>query len=183
MSRHVRGSFFAEYVRMLRRRKDVRWQDVLPEGDVAFLHSYVDLDGWYPMTSFERMGVAILTHLEGVTLEAVKLWGQLSAQEYARQHPALIVEGEPVETLMRLKVMRATLFDFVAFDIPELSAGYARVVINYHMGRIAEEAACHQTLGFCEGALALAGATEIAVSFDECAWNGAPTTLASLHWT
>jgi hypothetical protein len=57
------------------------------------------------------------------------------------------------------------------------------VVINYHMGRVAEEAACHQTLGFCEGALNLAGATEIRATFDECAWNGAPTTLASLHWT
>lgn len=168
---------------MLRRRKDVRWQDVLPEGDVAFLQSYVDFDRWYPMTTFERMGVAILKHIEGATLESVQLWGRLSASDYARQHPGLIVEGEPVETLMRLKVLRATLFDFPAFDIPALTAGHARVTINYHMGAIAEEAACHQTLGFCEGALTLSGATDVRVAFDECAWKGAPTTLASIDWS
>lgn len=168
---------------MLRRRKDVDWASVLPEGDVAFLKSYVDFDRWYPMTTFERLGVAILTHVEGATLDSVQLWGRFSASEYARQHPELIVEGQPQETLMRLKVMRATLFDFPAFDIPVLTSGHARIVVNYHMGAVAEEAACHQTVGFCEGALTLSGAGEVTLSFDECAWRGAPTTLISLRWS
>lgn len=168
---------------MLRRRKDVPWKDVLPEGDVAFLQGSVDFDRWYPMTTFERMGVAILTHIEGATLDSVQLWGRLSVSEHARQHPGLIVEGEPAETLMRLKVLRATLFDFPAFDISELSADHARVVINYHMGAVAEEAACRQTLGFCEGALLLSGATDVRVAIEERAWRGAPTTLTSLEWS
>lgn len=167
---------------MLRRRKDIRWEDVLLERDVEYMKSFIDFDRWYPMTTFERMGVAILTHIEGATLESVQLWGRFSANEYAREHAELIVVGEPVETLMRLKVMRATLFDFPAFDIPMLSNGHARVVMNYHMGRVAEEAACHQTVGFCEGALSLAGAHDIGVRFEECAWRGAPTTLASIEW-
>lgn len=168
---------------MLRRRKDVRWETVLPEGDVALMSQFIDADGWYPMTSFERMGVAILKHIEGATLSSVQMWGRFSASELARQHPELIVQGEPIETLMRLKVLRATLFDFPAFDIPQLSPGHARVIMNYHMGPIAEEAACHQTLGFCEGALSLSGATEISVKLEECRWRGAPTTLASLDWS
>lgn len=168
---------------MLRRRKDVRWEDELPESDVAYLRTYVDFDRWYPMASFERMGIAILKHTDGVTMESVNLWGRLSASEHARQHPELIVPGEPVDTMMRLRVMRATLFDFPAFDIPQLAPDHARIVINYHMGPVAEEAACHQTVGFCEGALTLAGATDVTVTFDECSWLGAPTTVVSLHWT
>ncbi len=168
---------------MLRRRKDVRWETVLPETDIALMNRHVDADGWYPMTSFERMGVAILSHIEGATLSSVQMWGRFSANEFARQHPELIVEREPIETLMRLKVLRATLFDFPAFDIPVLSPGFARVIMNYHMGPIAEEAACHQTLGFCEGALSMAGATEVSVALVECRWRGAPTTLAELHWS
>lgn len=182
MPRHVRGSFFSDYVRMMRRRKDVDWSEVLWPEDLQYLHARVERDQWYPMASFERMGVAILEHVPGATLDAVRFWGRVSAAETSRDHQGLIVEGEAVETLMRLKVLRATFFDFPAFDLPTLAPGNARVVINYHMGRVAEEAACHQTAGFCEGALNLAGAANVQAVFDSCAWKGAPTTLLDLSW-
>jgi hypothetical protein len=83
---------------------------------------------------------------------------------------------------MRLKVQRATLFDFPAFDIPTLIDGHVVVTMNYKMGPIAEEAACHQTLGFCEGVLALAGARNVRGALGECSWLGARHTALVLDW-
>jgi hypothetical protein len=88
-----------------------------------------------------------------------------------------------VESLMRLRVMRSTLFDFQAFDIPMLTDGHAYVEITYHMSPRAEEAACHQTLGFCEGVVSLASATPVRATFRERAWRGATRTLIDLEWT
>jgi hypothetical protein len=182
MARHVRGSFFSDYVRMLRRKKHVDWSKVFEPEDLGYLVQRIEPDAWYPMATFERFGVAILTHIEGATLNAVRLWGRFSVNEFVTAHPELIAPNHPVESLMRLKVLRATLFDFPAFTVPMLGEGNAYVDIHYQMGAVAEEAACHQTLGFCEGVLALAGATRVQAAFAACAWQGASTTRLELTW-
>lgn len=182
MARHVRGSFFSDYVRMIRRRKDVDWSRFLDESELSYVRRQVDPNGWYPMSVFERLGDAILAHSEQATLAAVRMWGHFSVSAVVSTHPELIAAGDPMQSLMRLKVMRASLFDFAAFDIPTLLPEYALVVLTYHMGPSAEEAACHQTMGFCEGVLSLAGAQQVEASFLECAWSGAPRTALELHW-
>lgn len=183
MPRHVKGSFFAEYVRMIRRRKDLDWDRDLTEDDLAYVRSHIDPDGWYPMSTFERLGVAILRHLEGATMESVRLWGRFSADAFVAEHPGLLARFDPVETLMRLKVQRETLFDFPAFDIPVLVERYAEVTVSYQMGSIAEEAASVQTLGFCEGMLSLAGAEDVRGRFEAHSWKGDPKTRFILEWT
>ena len=63
-----------------------------------------------------------------MTLEAVESWGRLSAEQYSAAHPDLVAKNDPIESLMRLKVLRGTLFDFPAFDIPMLIDSLAHVV-------------------------------------------------------
>lgn len=167
---------------MIRRQKNVDWGQVLLVTDLVYLRKHIDDDGWYPMETFERMGVAILEHLEGATMDAVRLWGRFSASTYAERHPDLVEPNSPLESLMRLKVLRSTLFDFPAFDLPMLADGHAYVAITYHMGPVAEEAACHQTLGFCEGVLSLAGARNVRAEFIERQWKGDEKTLLDLQW-
>jgi len=167
---------------MIRRRKDVEWERVFPSEDLTYLKQPILPDEWYPMGTFERFGLAILTELEGVTLDAVRTWGRLSAHQYSAAHPTLVALNDPVESLMRLKVMRSTLFNFPAFDIPMLADDNAHVVVTYHMGPMAEEAACQQTAGFCQEVLSLSGATEIRTTFQERAWTGDRRTLFSLEW-
>jgi hypothetical protein len=167
---------------MIRRRKDVDWMGTLRVEDLALVQQRIVLEAWYPMSSFERLGLAILANFQGPGLEAVRFWGNLSAQQFAKDHPSLVAADDPVETLMRLKVQRATLFDFPAFDIPTLTDGHAVVATSYGMGAIAEEAACHQTLGFCEGVLAQAGARLIKGALGELSWLGASQTTLLLDW-
>jgi hypothetical protein len=134
------------------------------------------------MAVFERLGNAILTGIGAATLDSVRMWGHLSVTGVATAQPTLIARGDPLESLMRLKVLRASMFDFPAFDIPMLSNGHAHVVINYRMGASAEEAACFQTMGFCEGVIALAGGSGIEAQFYERSWRGDARTLIDLQW-
>jgi len=150
--------------------------------DLGLVQQHITLEAWYPMTSFERLGLAILANFNGAGLDAVRMWGHYSAQQFVRDHATLLAEEDPVETLMRLRVQRATLFDFPAFDIPTLIEGHAVMTINYGMGAIAEEAACLQTLGFCEGVVAIAGARAVRGALGERSWLGAPHTTLILDW-
>lgn len=167
---------------MIRRRKNVDWEKVLPPGDVAYVWQQIQPDLWYPMDTFERLGIAILEHLDGATLDAVRLWGQFSAQQFDGRDPPLIVPGDPMESLMRLRVMRSTLFNFPAFDIPMLTHGHAHVEVTYYMSPKAEEAACWQTMGFCEGVVSMTGAENVSAAFEERAWQGDARTLFTLKW-
>ena len=158
------------------------WSRVLSSGDLPYIQQQVAPDGWYPMSVFERLGNAILAHSENVTLPVVRMWGHVSLSGATAQNPTLIAVGNPVESLMRLKVLRATMFDFQAFDIPMLSNGHAHVLVSYQMGPKAEEAACFQTMGFCEGVVLLAGGTKVEAQFLQRSWAGDAKTLMNLQW-
>jgi hypothetical protein len=167
---------------MLRAFKAIDWSSHLPPEDCALIAARIDPDAWYPMESFERMGNAILKHVGDSDLPSVRMWGRLSVAMLAEQNPALVKARDPVETLMRFRVLRGTYFDFPALDVPTLIENHAEIVIRYHMGATAEEAASHQTMGFFEGLLEFAGASDIYARFENSAWKGDPRTLLVIDW-
>jgi hypothetical protein len=184
MHRHVKGILFADYVRMIRSRKDVEWSVHLDANDSAFLKSRIDPDAWYPMATFERMGNAILREIAGGDVEAVRLWGRLSAGPLRASQPLLVAEGDPVETMMRFRVLRSSYFDFEALEVLTLIEGHAEIAIAYHMGATAEEAASMQTTGFFEGVLDAAGATDVQAALTRRSWlDSRAATLLDLRWT
>lgn len=181
-TRNVKGVLFSDYVRMIRSHKGVDWASQLHREDLFYLRSTIEPLDWYPMETFERLGNAILREIASDDLEAVRMWGRMSVDQLSATIPALIAEGDPVETLMRFRVQRATYFDFEALELPTLTDDHAHVVIHYFMGPIAEEAASFQTMGFFERLLQRAGATEISARFLERSWTGDTRTLLALAW-
>lgn len=167
---------------MIRSNKQHDWRARLEAEDLPYLATRVDPAGWYPMATFERLGNAILQYIALDDLQAVRMWGRFSVDELRAAHPALLVPGDPIETLQRFRVMRSTFFDFPALDIPMLLDDEAQVIISYHMGARAEEAASFQTLGFFERQLELAGATNVSAHLLQRSWAGDPRTLLQLDW-
>ncbi|HEY0254677.1 MAG TPA: hypothetical protein VGC41_24290 [Kofleriaceae bacterium] len=181
--RQVKGLLFLDYVRMIRSHKNVEWETFFDPADIAYLVDRIDVTGWYPMATFERFGNAILKFVAGNQLLNVQLWGRFSASQLHAANPMLLAAGDPVESINRFRVLRQTFFDFDALDIPLLHDGAAQIVIRYHMGAVAEEAACYQTLGFFEGLLELAGAKRIDARFRQRSWDGDQQTRLDLTWT
>jgi len=180
---HVRGILFLDYVRMLRAHKGAGWEAKLEPEDLPYLQQRIDPDGWYPMTTFERFGNAILHHVAGDQLMPVQVWGKFSVHALHAANPMLLCSGDPVETLRRFHVYRQTFFDFDALDVLMLHEEEAQIAITYHMGMPAEEAASVQTLGFFQGLLELAGARDIHAVLRTKSWNGDPRTILDLRWT
>jgi len=182
MARSVKGTLFIDYVRMLRSRKDVDWSRVLQAEDMTFLVQPILPEKWYPMETFERFGLAILQEIAKGSLDAVQAWGRFSIAELHRVHPDLVVEKDPVESLMRFQVLRGSFFDFRAIEILEVGDGEARIQVAYGMGQAAEEAATYQTMGFFEGLLELAGLRAVRARPAAMSWRGDPATIIELDW-
>jgi hypothetical protein len=182
ITRSVKGVLFADYVRMIRFHKGVDWSEHLPPEDIAYLSECIEPSAWYPMETFERLGNAILAEIARGQMDAVRLWGRFSVDQLRATQPKLVAAGDPVETMMRFRVLRATFFDFEALELPTLSEGHAEVIIHYHMGDPAEEAASFQTMGFFERLLEVAGASRVDARFTSRSWAGDPRTALALDW-
>jgi hypothetical protein len=182
VSRHVRGLLFADYVRMIRGRKDVEWWKYLQPDDMRHLVGRVDKDAWYPMDTFERLGVCILRTIAGGQLDAVTMFGRFQLMNVVRAHPNLLAEGEPRETLMRFQVLRRTFFDYDALDVLEAHDQSAICAIAYGMGSVAEEAASHQTFGFFQELVEKAGGKNVYGRFASKSWLGDDLTRVELDW-
>jgi hypothetical protein len=178
----VRGSLFVDYVRMIRAHKDVDWSRHLSSEDLGYLSARVLPTEWYPMESFERMGVGILAEVAHGDLALVALFGQASVDWLSQLHPHLLVPGDPRESLMRFQVLRRGFFDYAALELDEVDDHHALVRVAYGMGKVAEEAASHQTLGFFARLLELSGAQGREVAFTSKSWAGDAVTTIAMRW-
>jgi hypothetical protein len=182
LSRRVRGTLFVDYVRMLRAHKGVDWSLYLTAEDLAYLAVRVVPTDFYPMESFERMGLAILAEVAHGDLALVEAFGQASVDWLVQQHPNLLVPGAPRESLMRFQVLRRGFFDYPALELDEINDQQASMRVSYGMGDAAEQAASHQTLGFFARLLEVAGAKDREVRFVSKSWAGAAATVIAMKW-
>ena len=182
MAQRVRGILFVDYVRMVRSKKDVDWSKHLTPEDDAILSERIDPHGWYPMATFERLGLAIMSEVARGALDGVRMWGRFQVEAVRKYFPELIAEGDPRETLMRFDVLGGSFFDSGALRVARVDDDSALVGVAYGMSAIAEESASHQTLGFFERLVDLAGGRAVDARFQSKSWEGAETTHIALHW-
>ena len=182
MPNRVKGVLFADYVRMLRAHRDLTWHEFLEPEDLGFVDQSVDPDGWYPLESFERLGIAILQTIAEGDLGLVLEWGRSSAATLAGTIDGVVVPNDPRESLMRFFVLRRTLFDFEALTMLQMSDASASVGVEYGMQPLAEQAAAVQTMGFFEGLIELADGADIHGEFLESSWRGDRQTIIGLTW-
>jgi hypothetical protein len=183
LNRCVRGILFVDYVKMVRGKKSIDWSPYLDDVDREVIAQPIDLDAWYPMETFERLGLGIVREVAHAQLIAVRMWGRFQLDFVRTKFPTIVAEGDPRDTMMRFHAMRRAFFDYDALDVVEVLDDSATVAVQYRMGAEAEEAACWQTLGFCERLVELAGAKSVVGKLAAQSWNGAPRTLIDLKWT
>jgi hypothetical protein len=181
MLRRVKGEVFVDYVRMLRAHKHTDWSPYLTPEDRVFLTERIEPTGWYPMETFERMGLAILKVMKP-DLQLVRAWGFAQIEGLMLAQPDLVAPEDPRDTLMRFRVLRASFFDFPAIEIRSVTDRQAVVAVAYLMSAAAEEAASYQTMGLFERLLAVAGASDVTAQFTARSWAGDPVTLIQFQW-
>jgi hypothetical protein len=179
---NVRGILFLDYVRMVRSRKDIDWGKYLDDADFKLLSAVIDTDGWYPMATFERLGIGILREIAHGQLDGVRMWGGFQVDSVRKHLPDLIARNDPRETMMRFRILSRSLFDYGAVTVLSVDDDSAIVGIAYGMSQVAEETASHQSLGFMERLVQMAGGKNVEARFTSKSWAGAECTRIALHW-
>ncbi len=181
--KHVRGTLFLDYVRLIRSRKDVNWGAFLEPEDFVYLAQRIDDRAWYPTATFGRYGLAILYVVAQGSLDMVRVWGQMQVDAMLRIHPEILEADNPRESLMRVVVFRKGYFDFDVLTTRELLDDAASFELEYEMNDLAEVAACTQTLGALEELVRRAGGQQIQARFTERRWERDARTVLELSWS
>ncbi len=182
MPGHVKGVLFADYVRMLRAHRGRSWDEFLEPADLVLFNQTIELDAWYPMESFERLGLAIFQVIAEGDLGLVRDWGRASVQNVVGANEQVLVAEDPRESLMRFFVLRRSLFDFEALSMLQLCDSSASIRVEYGMQPMAERAAAVQTMGFFEGLIELAQGGDVQGEFLESSWRGDRQTIMGFTW-
>lgn len=182
MPGHVKGVLFADYVRMLRAHRGRPLGEFLSPEDSAYLDREIDPWTWYPMETFERLGVAIFQTIAEGDLGLVRDWGRASVARVVSTNEHVIVPRDPRESLMRFFVLRRSFFDYEALSMLQLCDESASIGVEYGMSPLAERAAAVQTMGFFEGLIGIAEGREVQAEFIESSWRGDRQTIIGLSW-
>lgn len=177
----MRGVLYVDYVRMIRRQLPA-WRSTLDPACVAALDRIVDVDGWYPMEDFERLGLAILDHVVGGEHDSIRLWGRQTVQALLGFLPDLQASA-PDEAVRRMQPYLSSLFDFPVMSLESVGAAGAVLRVSYFMGPRAEEAATWQAIGFFEELVVASGGRAASGSLLTRAWSGAPSTTFAITWS
>src|SRR4051794_8025857 len=118
---------------MVRAMKQVDWSKYLEPRDLAIVGEQIDPVAWYPMATFERLGIGILKEVARGQLEGVRMWGRFQVDAVRKQYPQILAEGDPRETLMRFDVLAGSFFDPQALRVLAVSDDDAMISIDYGM--------------------------------------------------
>lgn len=182
MSWRVKGTLFRDYVRTIRAHKQVHWLEHFRLEDLPYLTDHIDGNAWYPMETFERMGMAILKLVANRDLERVREFGRAQVDWLLPKHVDLLVTKDAVATIIQFQRHRQGFFDFPALEVVDVAASRALVSVSYRMSPEAEQAACIQTLGFLERLIELATSQPPKAQFLTEAWKGGARTLLEVVW-
>jgi len=182
MVKHVKGTLFLDYVRMIRKRKNVDWNKYLTPADQKVLSQMILPSEWYPLETYQHCGVAVLHEIAGGDVEVVRAWGRASMDELMKIYKNLAQETDPHKALEKFQVLRKRFFDFEALEVTSQGGNCVQVKVDVAFGQVADEAYAYQILGTLERLLQSSGAKNIQFQFVQKAWQGAPHSVIELSW-
>jgi hypothetical protein len=182
MAKNVKGVIFLDYARMIKKHKHLDWDKHLEPEDREILSQMILPSQWYPLESYQRMGLAVFHEFAKGDVETVRAWGRTSMDEMLKVYKTLVEEGEPLRTIEKFKILRSRFFDFEGIEIEPRPGNRVHIKVDLAFEGVAEEAYALQTLGGFERLLELSGAKEIRYQFLKKAWEGDGETVIDLSW-
>lgn len=181
--RQVRGSLFADYVRMIKKNKQTDWSKHLDQADLEFLKQIILANQWYPMDSYQRLGAAIFTEIAHNDPEVARQWGRISMDRLVDLYKNRLIEsGNPLKTLEKFRLLNKRFFNFEGFYTSVLGETHVSIRIDRGFGTIGVQGYSYQMLGSLQRLLEHSGALGVKAEFSQKNWEGSANSVMDMLW-
>ena len=182
MTKMVKGSLFSEYVRMIKKAKNADFSRHLAPEDQKYMQQQILASNWYPLQSYEHLGIAILHEIVKGDLHSIRLWGKASFNELVKVYRHLVKPGDPASSIRTFDRLKAGFFNFDALEIEQPSDTIAQLTLSIAETNAAKEAIAYQMTGMVERLLELSGARNIEYVFEGRQNANDPPSKVTLKW-
>lgn len=183
MANYIRGSLLKDYVRLIRKNKQVNWSQYLAPSELELIGQRIQPTQWYPLSSYQRLGSAVFRELAQSDPRTAQAFGRESLEEIAESYgPKLVKAGDPLATLQSFKTLSLRFLDFDGFDVTESGGDRVYVILEPEFGAEEIEAYSYQIMGFLERLVELTGAVGVKAAFCNRAWEGEGKTVIEVSW-
>ncbi len=180
--RHVKGTLCADYVKIIKKRKDIDWDKYLEPEDNILLEETILSSNWYSMETFMRMGLAVFKEIAGSNLNTVHGGGRIFMDELIKTYLNLVVVGDPLRSMEKFKMMRSRFFDFECMEITKVDDSTAELHLELGFGKDGDEAYTHHMVGAFERLLEMCKAKDIETEIIRKSWEGESESVVLLKW-
>lgn len=182
MAKHVKGILLLDYVRTIKRSKDIDWDKYLIAEDREIMDQMILASQWYSFATYQRMGVAIFNEIAKSNLELVRLFGKSIMDQFNETYRNLAADNDPAKTIKTFDIIYSRFFDFKAVQIEPGPGNLLQVTMEKDFGDREVEGYSHQMMGVFERLLEISGAENIQRKIPKKIWAGDPVTVFTFSW-
>jgi len=181
--RKVKGSIILDLVKVFHQAKHLPWNRYLTAQDLELVQGTVLPSTWYPLDTYQHLGLAVYELLGQGKPENARTWGRESLGRLIRGvYKNALLKGDPLEAIKGFIALRKTLIDFGEFALNPIGPGQVEFII-YEVHEIPGlELFSHMFAGNMERLVAENGGKDVAVEFADGNRNNRPVRIFQIRW-
>jgi hypothetical protein len=180
--RQVKGSLLVDFVKMIRATPDLPWADHLPAEDLELVNQMILPASWYPLESFQRIGLAVFKLVAKENYDMLRAYGRSQADKLHQENPGMVSQGRPGDTLEKQRVIQQRFYSFDLTESEDVGPGHIIVHIYTNPEEVGVKMMIEINSGQVERLIELSGGTNIEVKLIEAVWEGADRSSLEVKW-
>jgi hypothetical protein len=182
--RLVRGTNLAIVLRTLRSQRRLRPLPELGSWEKDLIERRVAPTTWYALTVFDSFMQLVHRFVYDGSEAAAQNMGRVYAREQLELTPAMVVAGDPLETLARTPERWREQYNFGEVSIAPLPARESEHGVRVRVRSYPDMSACHghAIIGFTQELAERAGASTPRLQIEERPWMHNPLLSYTLTW-
>jgi uncharacterized protein (TIGR02265 family) len=178
----VKGTMLLGLVKTVRADRTNTYDPYLSDLDRDFISRQVLPSSWYPFEEYKKTFSAVIDVLTKGDMELVRKMGQAyGADIVSNVYKNLVIEGNPMESLKKYRIVFNMFFDFGEAEFEAVSENSGRLSIRKFDPEF--EAFYYIFMGWVEECLELSGAKNPRGRSTSRSWADDPETTIEFSWT
>jgi len=181
--RKVKGTMILDFVKMVKKFKDLDWNKFLQPEDWEIINTIVLPAKWYPLDFYKRCSMAAFQLISKGNLEGARANGQLMARHlFETTYRSIATLTDPMRALSQFVQMYGSFFNFSLLRLEKVGPRHAKVFHDYDYNDKSIIPYSSQIQGIFETLIQMTGGKNVAVVIATKQWEGAPTTTFEITW-
>jgi hypothetical protein len=181
--RKVKGTIIVDFVKMIKKNRDLDWNKYLKAEDWGVVNSFVLASKWYSFAVFERCARAVFALLGNGNMEAAHAEGRRAGHKmFETVYSTVVQQKDPMTGLNLFVSSYGALFNFNPVRMERVTPRHARILYDYDAGDRFSVAFCHLLKGIFEALIEKTDGKNGTVAIASKQWENAPLTSFDITW-